>query len=62
MQSVAKQVTCPACRGPSLFMPSNRFRPFCSERCKQLDLGAWASEQFSLPQHGSEQDPDVEQR
>jgi endogenous inhibitor of DNA gyrase (YacG/DUF329 family) len=25
------------------------FRPFCSERCKKIDLGAWASEQFAVP-------------
>jgi hypothetical protein len=26
----------------------NRFRPFCSERCKLIDLGAWASEQYRI--------------
>jgi endogenous inhibitor of DNA gyrase (YacG/DUF329 family) len=25
------------------------FRPFCSERCKLIDLGAWASEQRAIP-------------
>lgn len=45
----AKTVTCPACGGPSLYAPSNRYRPFCSERCKTHDLGAWASEQFRVP-------------
>lgn len=44
-----KTVVCPSCGGPSLYAPSNRFRPFCSERCKQIDLGAWASEQFRVP-------------
>ncbi len=44
-----KWVTCPQCGGPSLYAASNKFRPFCSERCKQIDLGAWASEQFALP-------------
>ena len=42
-------VDCPTCKGPSLFAASNRFRPFCSERCKQIDLGAWASESFRVP-------------
>ena len=42
-------VRCPACGGDSLYAPSNRWRPFCSERCKGMDLGAWASEQFRLP-------------
>ena len=44
-----KWVTCPHCGGPSLYAASNKFRPFCSERCKMLDLGAWASEQFAVP-------------
>lgn len=44
-----KTVTCPACGGPSLYTPSNRFRPFCCERCKQIDLGAWAAEDFRVP-------------
>ncbi|MEY4978387.1 MAG: hypothetical protein RLZZ352_657 [Pseudomonadota bacterium] len=44
-----KVVRCPACAGPSLYAPSNAFRPFCSARCKNLDLGAWASESFKLP-------------
>ncbi|MDD2808856.1 DNA gyrase inhibitor YacG [Rhodoferax sp.] len=46
---VLKLVRCPSCGGDSIYAPSNRFRPFCSERCKLMDLGAWASEQFSLP-------------
>jgi endogenous inhibitor of DNA gyrase (YacG/DUF329 family) len=41
-------VTCPACGGPSLFTPDNHFRPFCSERCKLHDLGAWANESFRV--------------
>ena len=41
-------VRCPTCKGPSIFAPSNRWRPFCSERCRQIDLGAWASESFRV--------------
>ena len=44
-----KIVRCPTCAGDSIFEPSNLWRPFCSERCRQIDLGAWASESFSLP-------------
>jgi endogenous inhibitor of DNA gyrase (YacG/DUF329 family) len=32
-----------------VYAPSNAYRPFCSERCKNLDLGAWASETFRMP-------------
>jgi endogenous inhibitor of DNA gyrase (YacG/DUF329 family) len=42
-------VACPHCGGKSLYAPSNPYRPFCSERCKNLDLGAWASESFRVP-------------
>ena len=43
-----RTVRCPACGGPSVYAPENRFRPFCSERCKTHDLGAWASESFRM--------------
>ncbi|GAB4213500.1 MAG: hypothetical protein Fur007_07820 [Rhodoferax sp.] len=42
-------VRCPSCAGVSVFAPSNPYRPFCSARCKNLDLGAWASERFAVP-------------
>jgi uncharacterized protein len=45
-------VPCPSCRQPSLFAPANRWRPFCSERCRSIDLGAWASESFRIPAEG----------
>lgn len=41
-------VRCPACGGPSVYGPSNPYRPFCSERCKLQDLGAWASERYRM--------------
>ena len=41
-------VKCPAC-GTETQYEGNEFRPFCSERCKLLDFGAWASEEYSLP-------------
>jgi len=48
-QPAPKIVVCPACKGKSIYAPSNAFRPFCSERCKNMDLGAWASEGFRMP-------------
>ena len=44
-----KIVRCPACSGDSVYASHNAYRPFCSERCKNMDLGAWASESFRLP-------------
>jgi endogenous inhibitor of DNA gyrase (YacG/DUF329 family) len=42
-------VPCPECGGLSEFSPENPFRPFCSERCKLIDLGVWASEGYKIP-------------
>jgi len=47
--STGRTVTCPTCRGPAPYGPDNRWRPFCSERCRSVDLGAWASERFRVP-------------
>lgn len=41
-------VKCPYC-GKEKEYEGNEFRPFCSERCKLLDFGAWADEEYSLP-------------
>ncbi|HXE51060.1 MAG TPA: DNA gyrase inhibitor YacG [Ramlibacter sp.] len=43
-------VRCPACGGESVYAPTNPYRPFCSERCKNMDFGAWASEHFRVPE------------
>ncbi|WP_312129543.1 DNA gyrase inhibitor YacG [Diaphorobacter nitroreducens] len=51
-----KRVPCPTCGGPSLYSPANRFRPFCCERCKQIDLGAWAAEDFRMPAEAPPED------
>ncbi|UUX95771.1 DNA gyrase inhibitor YacG [Aquabacterium sp. J223] len=45
----APVVPCPQCGQPSRFAPDNRWRPFCSERCRSIDLGAWASESYRVP-------------
>lgn len=44
-----RTVPCPGCRQPAVYAASNRWRPFCSERCRLADLGAWASERFRVP-------------
>ncbi|MDE2368914.1 MAG: DNA gyrase inhibitor YacG [Burkholderiales bacterium] len=44
-----RQVPCPNCRAPTLFGAANPWRPFCSQRCRGADLGAWASERFRVP-------------
>ena len=49
-------VTCPTCGGDSVYSPANAYRPFCGERCKQVDLGAWASEDFRMPTEAPPED------
>lgn len=48
---------CPRCGEPSKWS-ENEFRPFCSERCKMIDLGAWASDQYTLPTEDAPQAED----
>ncbi len=42
-------VKCPVCGKEVEWKESSRYRPFCSERCKQIDLGAWAEEKYKVP-------------
>jgi endogenous inhibitor of DNA gyrase (YacG/DUF329 family) len=51
-----KIVTCPRCGTPVEWTPEAPFRPFCSERCKLIDLGAWAAESYRVPVDPKEQD------
>jgi endogenous inhibitor of DNA gyrase (YacG/DUF329 family) len=44
-----KIVTCPQCGASVAWDTQNPFRPFCSERCKMIDLGAWATESYRIP-------------
>lgn len=44
-----KIVSCPTCAKPVQWRPENAFRPFCSERCKLIDLGEWANEGYKVP-------------
>lgn len=55
-QPTTRVVTCPACGGDSVYGPDNAARPFCSTRCKNIDLGAWASESFRVPTSPSPDD------
>jgi uncharacterized protein len=41
-------VKCPQCGTAVSWSPDSKWRPFCSERCKLIDLGAWASERYRI--------------
>ena len=47
-------VNCPQCGMEMVWDTSNRFRPFCSERCKLIDLGKWANEEYRVEQREQE--------
>jgi endogenous inhibitor of DNA gyrase (YacG/DUF329 family) len=42
-------VDCPTCGKKVEWNEQNKFRPFCTLRCKQIDLGAWAEEKYVIP-------------
>jgi endogenous inhibitor of DNA gyrase (YacG/DUF329 family) len=44
-----KEIACPQCGKKVIWTPENKFRPFCSERCKLIDLGDWADEKHRVP-------------
>jgi uncharacterized protein len=50
MSPAAPMVSCPQCKKTSLWDTQNTFRPFCCERCKMIDLGKWANEEFRIEQ------------
>jgi uncharacterized protein len=49
MSEQVRKVPCPTCRQLSPYGPANAWRPFCSERCRGADLGAWATESYRVP-------------
>lgn len=42
-------VACPTCKKPVRWTADEKFKPFCSERCKLIDLGDWATEAHKIP-------------
>ena len=63
-----KTVPCPRCGAQAPYSPDNPWRPFCSERCRTIDLGAWATESYRIPVPDTQADevadaePDENQR
>lgn len=49
MVNAPRVVACPHCGHEVPWIPESRFRPFCSERCRQIDLGAWANDEYCVP-------------
>jgi uncharacterized protein len=43
------KVNCPTCKKEITWNEKATYRPFCSDRCQKIDLGAWASESYTIP-------------
>jgi endogenous inhibitor of DNA gyrase (YacG/DUF329 family) len=46
---MATIVKCPTCRRAVEWSAASVYRPFCSDRCRLIDLGAWLTEQHAIP-------------
>lgn len=44
-----KNVQCPHCHKAVIWSEGSPYRPFCSERCRLIDLGAWADGSYAIP-------------
>ncbi len=44
------KVNCPTCNKEVVWQTSSKFRPFCSDRCRLIDLGDWAEENHKISQ------------
>lgn len=67
MSSQPRIVKCPQCGTPVPWSADSQWRPFCSKRCKTIDLGAWASERYRIetpetPDSGESGPPDADER
>lgn len=52
---------CPVCKKEAVW-EDNPFRPFCSERCRLIDLGKWASEEYRIAGEKAESLNDEERK
>lgn len=50
MSGKTRKVPCPRCGTETEYSSANKWRPFCSERCKMIDLGKWAAEDYRVPE------------
>ncbi len=46
--ATSPSIKCPTCKTSVEWTDRSPYRPFCSERCKQIDFGDWATERFSI--------------
>ncbi|MBI4193914.1 MAG: DNA gyrase inhibitor YacG [Betaproteobacteria bacterium] len=61
MPEKARIVSCPRCGKSTAWDTGNPYRPFCSKRCKLIDLGAWASETYRIAVTETKDSPDTDE-
>ncbi len=49
VEKLPRVVACPKCRKSARYDATNEYRPFCSARCKNEDIVAWAQEEYRVP-------------
>ncbi len=54
-KSQSLQVNCPTCKNVVEWNENSKHRPFCSDRCQKIDLGAWANEEYGIAAEPSEE-------
>jgi endogenous inhibitor of DNA gyrase (YacG/DUF329 family) len=57
---IKKKIHCPTCKKEVIWTQENPSRPFCCERCKLIDLGAWAGGDNAIPGEDVNPYPDEE--
>jgi len=58
-RNTPRTVNCPQCGKSVPWSRESIHRPFCSERCKLIDLGAWAEESYRIPVSQAKEPPDI---
>lgn len=43
-----KSIKCPECGKTTEYSPENKYRPFCSNRCRLIDLGEWIEGKYKI--------------
>lgn len=54
--TLSRLIRCPSCQKPTRYDTANLFRPFCSERCKNVDIVGWAEEKYQIPTNITQDD------
>jgi len=58
MEGPSMAAVCPTCRKPAASRPANPSAPFCSVRCRQVDLGRWLGEEYRVPDRSPDGEPE----